>query len=89
MNEVTYIARFVKLTNGRVGVEFPDVPSAFTESDNREQAIEMAKDVLAMVLDVKDGEVVEINSPRTIEELEKYKELGDYEVSCELVSIKV
>ena len=89
MNEVTYIARIVSLTNGRVGVEFPDVPSAVTEGDNREHAIEMAKEVLELVLDVQEGEVVEINPPRTMQELEKYKELGEYEVSCELVQIKV
>jgi len=85
----TYIARLVNLTCGKVGVEFPDIPSAFTEGDNREHAIEMAKDVLALVLDVKDGEVVEINPPRTIQELDIYKELGEYEVNCELVPITI
>jgi len=89
MKNITYIARLVTLNCGKIGVEFPDVPSAFTEGDNREHAIEMAKDVLALVLDVNNGEVVEINNPRSIEELESCKELKEYETECDLVPITI
>lgn len=44
-----YVAKFFKDEDG-IGVEFPDVPGAFTCADSLEEAMEMAKEALNGVL---------------------------------------
>ena len=44
-----YVAKFFKDDDG-IGVEFPDVPGAFTCADNMNEAKEMAKEALDGVL---------------------------------------
>jgi antitoxin HicB len=44
-----YVAKFYKEDDG-IGVEFPDVPGAYTCADSLEAAMEMAKEALNGVL---------------------------------------
>lgn len=48
---MNYIAKFFKDGDG-IGVEFPDVPGAFTCADTMDEARDMARDVLDGVLSV-------------------------------------
>lgn len=48
---MNYIAKFFKDGDG-IGVEFPDVPGAFTCADTMDEARDMARDVLNGVLSV-------------------------------------
>ena len=48
---MNYIAKFFKDGDG-IGVEFPDVPGAFTCADPMDEARDMARDVLNGVLSV-------------------------------------
>ncbi|WP_288787992.1 type II toxin-antitoxin system HicB family antitoxin [uncultured Fibrobacter sp.] len=54
---MNYVARFFKDGDG-IGVEFPDVPGAFTCADSMEEAKQMAKEcldgVLSVMLDRRD-----------------------------------
>ena len=89
MNELTYYARFGYCDDG-VCVSFPDV-DAYTCGDTKEEAIEMAKDVLILQLDVTDDEVAVFYPPSTLEELEKEAngELEEFENSFEFVPITI
>jgi len=90
MDNVTYYARFSYCDDG-ICVDFPDVIDAYTCGDNKEDAVEMAKDVLSLVLDVGENEVSNIYPPSTFDELEKEANgvLRYYENSFEFVPITI
>jgi len=90
MDNVTYYARFSYCDDG-VCVDFPDAPNAYTCGDSKEEAVEMAKDILRLVLDVGENEVSNIYPPSTFEELEKEANgvLRYYENSFEFVPITI
>jgi len=90
MKRVTYYARFAYCDDG-ICVNFPDVFNACTCGDTIEKAKSMAKDVLRMVLNVRENEVVDIYPPSTLDELESEANgfLADYEKRYEFIPITI
>ena len=54
MSKYAYVAKLTQ-DDGHVMVEFPDIPNCFTEGDTLVEALELAEDVLCMILcDMED-----------------------------------
>ena len=68
-----YYARFSYSDEGpdvfKIGVSFPDLPGCLSCANTRDEAIEMAKDVLDLYLDVDDEWDCTINPPSRLDEL--------------------
>ncbi|WP_102279037.1 type II toxin-antitoxin system HicB family antitoxin [[Lactobacillus] timonensis] len=62
MNKVTYPAVFTKTRKG-IRVDFPDLPDAFAEGDDKQLAISNAKLSLAMVIIDQQTHFEEVPTP--------------------------
>jgi len=95
VSTITYYARIYYSDEGpdvfKYGVSFPDLPGCLTCGDTKEEAIEMAKEVLRLFLDVGEGDKVEINPPSRLDELELRADSFSYEdeISYEFVPITI
>ena len=59
----TYPAIFEPAEEGGYLVDFPDIPSCYTEGDTMEEALSMAKDCLEMMLVHYEDENIPVPSP--------------------------
>lgn len=59
----------LKEDEGKIGVEVPDIPNCFTFGDNMIEALEMAKDVIEMMLVEYENNNSEIPTPSEVSTL--------------------
>lgn len=70
-----YFAVFQPAKEGGYAVQFPDFPEAFTQGENFEDAMEMAKDILAITLEEYTKARRAFPRPSTLEDITKWAEL--------------
>ena len=96
MSTVTYYAKICYCHDDEICVVFPDIEGCYTCADTREEAIENAKNVLELVLDLDENSRLEIYPASTLEELEaevamdrpdRWDDICDFDESYEFVSI--
>lgn len=64
-----YPAVFTREEDGSFSINFPDIPSCYTQGDNMQDGMEMAEDVLAFTMysyETKDKEVPEPSDIKTV-----------------------
>lgn len=61
-----YPAVFTREEDGSFSINFPDIPSCYTQGDNMQDGMEMAEDVLALTLYGYETESKEVPEPSDI-----------------------
>lgn len=88
-----YFAAFIPEQEGGFHIVFPDVENAFTEADNLDEAMDMAADVLSLILRkmVQDNQAIpapsglEIVRERTAQYLRHIGHQADGEIHYQLI----
>ena len=101
MSTVTYYARIgyenAAENQDNISVTFPDLRYALASANTREEAIELAKEALAIGLDWDENDKIDLYPPSTLEELEaearadgsEWDYLREDEISYEFVPITI
>lgn len=88
MTKYVYPAVFTKEDNGQYSVVFKDLEGCYTCGDNLEHAIEMAEDVLALVLYGYEVDGKEIPAPSNMQEIDvKSNEFINY-IKCDTLEYR-
>jgi predicted RNase H-like HicB family nuclease len=78
MREVTYTAKFIPTELGTVGVSFPDVPGANTWGENRDHALDMAREVLELWLETLEDDGIPFPKASPIDSAEFNTDGAEY-----------
>jgi len=87
MSKYVYPAVFKPEYEG-YSINFPDIPSCYTQGDNLEDGIEMAQDVLALTLYSYELDSKEIPEPSAIQNIKVKKDEFVSLVICDTVEYK-
>ncbi len=90
MAKYVYPAIFTPEDDGGFSVRFPDVESCYTGSETLTGAMEMANDVLCMMLYEMEEHKREIPAPSSVPEIQKQAEDGEFVslISCDTVEYR-
>lgn len=90
MAKYVYPAIFTPEDDGGFSVRFPDVESCYTGSETLTGAMEMANDVLCMMLYEMEEHKREIPAPSSVPEIQKQAEDGEFVslISCDTIEYR-
>ncbi len=88
MPKYVYPAIFTREDNDQYSVDFPDVKNCFTGGDTLIDAIEMAKDVLAMMLADLEDKALAVPEPTPIEKIETDNRSFINLISCDTTAYR-
>lgn len=88
MSKYVYPAVFTKEENNQYSVEFPDVKNCFTGGETLVEAIEMARDVLAMMITNLEDKSLAVPEPSPIERIQTDDRSFISLVSCDTTAYR-
>lgn len=90
MAKYVYPAIFTPEEAGGFSIRFPDIKNCFTDADDLTSAMQMANDVLCMMLyDLEQAEA-EIPAPSTVQQIQQQAEQGEFVtlIACDTIEYR-